>query len=172
MANKIFNIQFENSPIKVDEKFNEVYNDSDNAFFVSKNVFTHEDDGLTFDYQYAIEGIWCDGKIFYSLMLVPCPKSLTRNKLQSVADFCGVDSEDVTIYDICTYGCYVIMDNECIECNEIEDKYFDLIASVLSTIDRLHDFYLDKCINRIGNTGWDMLYDYVKGVNFLSKLAV
>lgn len=171
MENSIFGITFNGVPTKVNTKFNEVYFEDDNAFFESKDTFTHEDDGLTFNYKYVIEAVWCEGKIYYSLFLVPCADSLNKGKRLSVADCCGVEEDEISIYDICSYGCNVCMGTEVVDNENIEDTYLDKVSSVYKVIDSLRGFYLDKYVNRIGNTGWDMLDDFINGNDFIKKVA-
>lgn len=171
MENSIFGITFNGVPTKIDTKFNEIYFEDDNAFFESKETFTHEEDGLTFNYKYAIEAVWCEGKIYYGLYLVPCADSLNKDKRSSVADCCGVNEDEITINDISSYGCNVCMGTEVVDNEDIEDTYLDKIASVYEVIDSLRGFYLDKYVNRIGNTGWDMLDDFINGNDFIKKIV-
>ena len=72
---KVFGIEF-NSVVNVENKFDEVFNDDEMVFYESKKTFHHVEDGLTFDYKYVIVGEYCDGKLYYSLDLVPCSNSL------------------------------------------------------------------------------------------------
>lgn len=170
MENSIFGITF-NDVTKVDNIFNEEFFESDNVFFESKETFTHEEEGLTFNYKYAIEAVECEGKIYYGLYLVPCADSLDRSKRGVIADFCGVDESDITIYDIQSYGCGVLMGSEDVISEEIDTTYLDKIASVCGIIDSLRGFYLDKPQNRIGTSGWDMLDDYINGKSWLKKIG-
>ena len=169
MENKIFGITLKSALQNVYDKFEEDFFESDHAFFVSKETFTHEDDGLNFDYKYAIEADYCEGKIFYMLNLVPCANSLNKAKLESVASCSGVDESEVNIYDICAYGCSVMMGCESVESEDVDEHYLNVIASVFESVDRLRGFYLDKYVNRIGNTGWDLLDDFVNGKDYISK---
>ena len=170
MENSIFGIAFNGLPTKIDTKFNEIYFEDDNAFFESKETFTHEEENLTFNYKYAIEAVQCEGKIYYGLYLVPCADSLNKDKRSSVADCCGVDEDEITIYDISSYGCNGCMGTEVVDNEYIEDTYLDKIASVCGIIDSLRGFYLDKPQNRIGTSGWDMLDDYINGKSWLKKV--
>ena len=168
---KIFGIEF-NSVVNVEEKFEEVFNDVEMVFYESKETFHHEEEGLTFDYKYVIVGEYCEGKLYYSLHLVPCANSLGEEKRVRVASTCCLDEDEITIYDIWSYGYTIHLGTETEEGEEFNDEYFSLIASVFETINSMRGFYLDRYVNRIGNTGWDMLYDFVNGVSFLSKYKV
>lgn len=168
---KIFGIEF-NSVVNVETKFDEVFNDCDMVFYESKETFHHDEEGLSFDYKYAIVGECCEGMLYYSLYLVPCANSLGEKNRSVVASCCGLDEEDLTIYDIWSYGCNVQFGCESEEGEEFNDEYFSLISSVFETINSLKGFYLDRYVNRIGNNGWDMLEDFINDVPFLSKLYV
>lgn len=172
MSNKIFGIELLSSVINVNDKFVCVFDDDDMVFYESKETFHHEEEGLTFDYKYAIVGEYCEGKTYYSLDLVPCANSLNEKKRADVASCSCMDEEDIETYDIWSYGCNVHLGCESEEGEEFNNKYFDLIASVFETINSMRGFYLDKAVNRIGNSGWDMLNDFVNGIPFLSKLNV
>lgn len=168
---KIFDIEF-NSVVNVETKFEEVFNECDMVFYESKETFHHDEEGLSFDYKYVIVGECCEGTLYYSLALVPCANSLGEKKRSEVALCCGLDEEDLTIYDIWSYGCNVQFGCESEEGEEFNDEYFSLIASVFESINSLRGFYLDRYVNRIGNNGWDMLEDFINDVPFLSKLYV
>ena len=169
--NKVFGIEF-NSVVNVENKFDEVFNDGDMVFYESKETFHHDENGLTFDYKFAIVGEYCEGTLYYSLGLVPCANSLGASKRLEVASCCCLDEDELTIYDIWSYGCNIYLGCESEEGEEFNDEYFSLIASVFETINSMRGFYLDKYVNRFGNTGWDMLNDFVNDVPFLSKFKV
>ena len=169
MSNKIFGISFDNVPTKVNTKFDEIFFEDDNVFFEDKTTHTHKEEGLTFHYKYAIEAVWCDGSIYYSLYLVPCADSLCESKRKSIADFCGLDEDEIDIYDIISYGCGVCIGREVVDNENIETAYLDKAASVVDVIDSFRGFYLDKNVNRIGNNGWDMLDDFINGNDFIQK---
>lgn len=166
----IFDIKF-NDVTKVDRVFNNVYFERYYAFFESIDTFTHEEYNLTFNYKYAIEATCVDDKIYYYLYLVPCADSLNKGKRGDIADFCGVDESEITIYDICSYGCGVLMGSEDVISDEIDTTYLDKIASACDIIDSLRGFYLDKPQNRIGTNGWDLFDDYINGKSFLTKVG-
>lgn len=169
--NKIFGFELKSDIINVNDKFDVIWGDNDEfIFYESKETFHHEEEGLTFDYKYVIVGEYCEGKMHYTLYLVPCPNSLGEEKRKSVAACGGIDVEDIEAYDIWSYGCNILIGSECEEGEVFNNVYFDLIASVFEIVDSMRGFFLDRYVNRIGNNGWDMLNDFVNDVPFLSKL--
>ena len=53
---------------------------------------------------------------------------------------------------------------ECID-GGFDKSVVDCIANVVDFIDNMRGFYLDRYQNRLGSTGWDYLYDFVKDVD-------
>ena len=158
----IFGITPSNLTNKFTDHFDVVYDD-DHFQAVSKKVFKHDDEGLTFEYQYVVSildtATFDDGErqTLLSLDLVPCFDSLHENSKDSVLSACGYNTTiDVADYGFCVpigYDTMPIDDDYLFE----NDERLDLIASVYEDIDRLRGFYLDKPINRLGTTGWDCI---------------
>lgn len=170
MKNSIFGISFDGKLTNVYDKFNEVFFESDNSFFESKQTFTlKEEDGLTFNYKYVIEGVWCDDKIFYTLALVPCANSLDNGMRSKVASCSGVEEDEITTYDIFSYGCNVSFGTKVVDSNYTNIMIFDMISSVVDVIDSLRGFYLDKPTNRLGTTGWELLDYFINGIDYVNK---
>lgn len=130
-----------------------------------------------------------DGKnrVFYSVYMVPVPEHLSQEHRNSVYSCSGMDpDEDTLAYaDIVSYGIGVLLANDAVimddEC-EVTDDALDLAATCSVPINpafddrfrmagiveqtnvpivNLRGFFLDMYQNRIGNTGWDYLADYV-----------
>lgn len=169
MIDSIFGIKPSTiKPEALENNFIERYFESDNAFFETKETFHHEEDGLVFDYKYIIEAVWCDGSIFYGLYLVPDAKSLAPEKLTSVAKCSGIEEDEVDYYDIFSYGINILVGNyEDKDCEDIKEDIINLIANIYTFVDGMFGFYMDKIQNRIGTSGWDMLNDYINGINFM-----
>lgn len=171
--NKIFGFELKSDVINVNDKFDVMWGDNDDfIFYESKETFHHKEEGLTFDYKYVIVGEYCEGKMHYTLYLVPCANSLGEEKRKSVAACSGIGVEDIETYDIWSYGCNILMGSESEEGETFNNEYFDLIASVFEIVDSMRGFFLDRYVNRIGNNDWDMLNDFVNDVPFLSRLKV
>ena len=183
-ANEIFNIQFNAKQGMLNEKFNEYSRDDDSLRYISKEEFLHDEtdcdeDGLKFNYRYVINGdAYCDrGKIhrFYNLYLVVCPKSLCKEKLEDVLDCCGISADEANCCDVVDYGILVPMGDVEFEFDEDNDEgwndeVLNNIANVFETINGLRGFYLDKPMNRLGNTGWDLLYEAVRGKDLFESV--
>lgn len=181
MKYKIFGIETDHDVYKVDDKF-ECIDLDETLFYQSKEVFQHrEDDVLNFDYKYYIEVIdWdaCTGEekgvYMVNFGIVPMFESLNDEKKSSVISCCGCEDTTPDVYDVHSYGCSVPLGNVEIEhhgmtydeCEELQTT-LNGIANVFETIDRLRGFFLDRHVNRIGSTGWDLLNDYINGVNFV-----
>lgn len=177
-ANEIFGIKFNRVNGMLADKFNERYNEDEYIQFVSEEEFVHEEEDFNFKYRYIISGdaLWENGKVrrFYMLSLVVTPDSLKTEKLESVLSCCGVTKEDCTCEDVYDYGCSIPFGNEMVECDESEDTGWDMdkfedIANVFIPMDRMRGFHLDKPLNRLGNTGWDFLSDFIHGKSLIDS---
>ena len=146
------------------EKFDCYYDNDDNAFFISKDIFTSTENVKIrdFNYQYVIECYAFKDKWYYLLSLVVCPESLDSKILEDVADSCGMDKRDVEICDVCLNGLYVCFGIEVIEGDKLNHDVLTNIANVFETMDSMRGFYLDKNTNGSYN-GWDILRRCVEG---------
>lgn len=182
MQHNIFGIST-NGDQRFADKFNTVFDESESYF--ESQVFHHDvDDDIKFDYTYCVHVFdWreYDSKkcaIGIQLYLVPTFQSLTKEKQDSVLSCCCIDADDVTVMDMVSYGIgvplgYVEVEvDENFEYDTDDDKIasvLDSIANVYETIDAMRGFYLDKPVNRLGSDGWDLLYDYVNGNDFIQS---
>ncbi len=114
--------------------------------------------------------------------LIPTFESLNKKQQESLANFCGFTIEEyreyinaynnpetITCNDIFDYGMYVVLGYECQEyetpCECVDDYDYTkqtlaAIANVYEAVGSLIGFYLDKPVNRIGETGWDYLKQF------------
>ena len=153
----------------VDKLFELDFDNEERIEYYSKNEYHHtEDDGLNFDYRYLITAnLWNDGygrdKWYVTLDLVPSPQSLCDEKAESVCQCCGIDRDELNHSDINDYGLGVIL-----ACQTTSEKdpqqLIDLASSIVSAVDSLRGFFLDRRINAIGTTGWDILQNAINGV--------
>ena len=167
--------------VKVEEHFEEWYNDDGMLYLVSKKEYEHDEHGeddINFKYKYVIRAMDIanlsgdeEAPIAIELLLVPSPESLCEDTRESVKDSMG--NEDIDYYDVSEYGISVRMADEYLEGIE-EDKYNlddieavrDMVEAITATyesMDRMRGFYLDRSWNRIGTTGWDTLRNAVLG---------
>jgi len=146
----------------------EVRYDEDDTFFAeTKETFSYdfEDDDLKFKYKFVIEADYCEGNVFYALQLVPTPESLCKSKLEDVISCSGIEEDEADIYDVCSYGASILFASTKTEGEEIKHDVIDAIANTLDVFNRIWFGYsLDKYQNAI-NTGWDLLNDYIKGID-------
>ena len=184
MNNEIFNIKFTDRKSWKDD-FNRSYDD---YTVFSKKTYEHREEGLNFDYKYAISVIdmfdrtWdsdCEGRYDVELYLIPVQKSLNREVLEATARMTGCEDsfdpdkpEDIPLNDLLDAGNAVRVGYQSFNglTEESIDELMDLAASVVPCIDALRGFYLDKRQNAIGTTGWDMLNEFVgDGTSFVER---
>lgn len=167
-------------------------------FFVSKEIYHHdinnEDDG-DFEYRYVIAiedyGIYGDMEMFaVGLAMIPLTRYIL-NELESMGyeNLKTGDSEEDILHsesfaiEAMREGYSILFGNESFDYTSDDDesvkKQFELAnesalvaANSVNCINSLRGFYLDRCVNRIGTTGWDMLGEYVydKGNAFAATL--
>jgi hypothetical protein len=181
MKHEIFGISTD-MDIKFDEKFEVIYDSGETMIAQSKETFTHEEEGLNFKYKYVIEvadGNTWDGENNYyiELSVVPTFDSLCNKKKEYLLDSACVEECDVNIYDVFNEGYSLFIGYEKYPTNDIPmDEHkevtsaLDSIASVFETINAIRGFYFDKYVNRIGNTGWDFLNDFINDIPFIDSL--
>lgn len=176
-TDEMFGIKFKAADGMLEEKFDRLNFDDDNARYVSKEKFTHEEDDLSFGYRYVIDAeMTCeDGMVHreYSLKLVVEPSSLCADKLERVVSCSGIAAEEATVSDLVDYVTgYVVMGSKSTECEETLDDGWDMdmfnyMANVFESIDNTKKTYLDAVANVMGNTGWDLLDEAVNGADLL-----
>lgn len=177
MKHEIFGISTDCDNNKFEDKFDCLY-DGCGAFYESKETF-HHDDETSFDYKFCVEVIDLDeacgdDKYGIELSLVPMFGSLNKKKQDSILSSCCIEENEVNTYDIHQYGCsvplgFVEIDNEGVSYDKCKGVQSALaaIANVFESINGLRGFFLDKCVNGIGTTGWDLLNDYINGNDFV-----
>ena len=159
---KIFDLETSKRFDSWEEKFICENDDDEGALFLSKEIFTCDDDPdyKPFKYRYAIDCFydWEGEKWIYSLMFVLLPESITEKNLAAVASTCGVELDEVGISDMLAEGGLAVhLDSTSTDGEELDDNTITNIAHVFETIDRLRGFYFDKTWNAIGSNGWDVL---------------
>ena len=177
----IFGIGTETLYHRLSDKFEAVFEDPSSCLcYQSKEVFRHDvDDDLKFDYRYVIEvvdlGDWTgeDGKVLINLQIVPEFSSLCEKHKSALLASYGVDGKELTSHDVASYGLEVTVGSETFEITTSLDRSrkvklaLDTIASVFESVNSLRGFYLDRYVNRIGSTGWDLLRDFVNGDDYV-----
>lgn len=172
--------------IFVKDVFENLYDDIDEQFYLSKKTFKHEEEGFNFDYKYAIRVINMEEVIgeklpvYVSLLLIVSPNSLNKevaNRVQeSIGEWEGV-SENWKYKDISDYGFDVVMGEANIE-DDGSPYYGDnknlqhTLKSICYTYectDSLRGFYLDKSWNMLGSNGWDIIRKCIIGEDFVQS---
>lgn len=147
--------------------------ESKSHYFKSLKTFHHDDD-ISFDYKFVVrfdEMYWINSKDFaFDFSLVFLPDSLSENNLESIMRTCGIEKEDVNVYDIYDQGFLSISfgSGTC-----AKGKLFDTmvqISNVYEIFNTFFGYYVDKPINRIGTTGWDIIKHAVKGTDIFKKM--
>lgn len=146
------------------------------SYYVSKKTYNHNEKGLNFRYKYAIriedlEELVVDddfrGKIEVTLFFVPI--DICESVKASIMNTLGIqDASDILPSDIIMEGFVADFGSEIINnCRSLKGskvkECLNSIATLLNTFDKKRGFYLDKTINSIGTTGWDMIKNAVLG---------
>ena len=164
--------------VKVEEHFEEGYNDAGYLFLLGKKEFQHEEEGFNFKYRYAIRVLDLEelsgeegAPILIELLLVPSPESLCEKAIEDVGESFDWERDDLSIeckyWDIAEYSYAVRMLEDSIK-GVTEDKYdllelepvkakIEALVAVYEAVDRMRGFYLDRACNLTGTTGWDTL---------------
>ena len=183
MKHEIFGWPFDHEPKKLEDLFDCVRDADDEVIYESKETYEHREEGLNFDYKFAIrtenayemtgepedENMW-----HMELFLVPTIDSLLPNKQKELQDMVGEYGEP-NIIDLIDEGSYVQFGFEAVKVDP--DKGYDAVmlpkydeaASVVDSMNAMRGFYLDKPLNKIGSTGWDILNGLVgNGKSFIT----
>lgn len=159
-------------------------NYSDSAFYETKKVYKHEEEGFNFNYKYIVrvEDLYelsgedeLKGKVSVELYLVPTEDSMSEKTKNKIRESFGYDEDDIIyLADIIDYGLGVRMGYETVENVRYLDgtkvhSKLNEIATVLDTIDSMRGFYLDKAWNLIGTNGWDVLKEMLFDKDFIKS---
>jgi hypothetical protein len=118
----------------------------------------------------------CEGQVDIEMLLVPLAKYCSEKTLKRANSDEGRQTDEQDLYD---YGCYVVMGRELLKGVEgdtpldtevVENKIKAAVAS-FTAFGGMCGFYLDRYQNRIGNTGWDYLNEWVKDID-MAKVAI
>lgn len=52
--------------------------------------------------------------------------------------------------------------------NDIEEFIYK-VGNVIKILDNLMGFFLDKPVNKIGSTGWDMIFNCLDGESYIKR---
>ena len=183
MKHEIFGWVVDHEPKKLDDLFDCVRDADGEVIYESKQTYEHREEGLNFDYKFVIraedayeltgepedENVWP-----MEMLLVPTIDSLLPKKQKALQDMVGEDGEPSTI-DLIDEGFYVQIGFEAVKVDPAEgydavmNPKYDEAASVVDNMNAMRGFYLDKPLNMIGSTGWDILNELVgNGKSFIT----
>lgn len=167
---KVFGVNIQtNKRVDIDNDFTLCEETDVTVVYVSNEIYHHNDDpNYDFNYQFVIEAYMDNGITVYSLFMVPTFDSMSEERKKDIVNMCGTDEPN--ILDVFYYGAMIMLHSEYTE-EEYDKNVMDKIASMISMINSLRCFYLDKEQNSIGTTGWMILdyllydKDYIKATN-------
>lgn len=96
-------------------------------------------------------------------VFVPFPDTLTESHKESIASSYGMAPSDLTVEQIGEYGLCVPITNAWGA--ETWDAGYEEIVNQSAFMSFAPGFAMDRPMNRLGTTGWDMLRDAVDDVN-------
>lgn len=151
---------------KFDEVFEETY---DEETWVTRKTYHQVDPPLSFKYKYVLKTVEVEDPddsgepaTLVTLEMTLLPESLCKAKREELANDCGCEEKDLTVTDVAHYffcGCIPFGD-KLVKCgcdDEGVDAIKDTVASILSSVDMLRGFMLNRCMNKLGTTGWDLV---------------
>lgn len=153
---------------KLDKKFNDIFEaTADDEKFMTKQVYTHSEPGLSFKYRYVYQEVYMAGyedkptdAVCTCLYMVMEPKSLCKSRREQVVRDAGIKDatiDDMNVIDVMDSGIGSVLVAKKTTTEKEADKLRDVVANVLIGYDGLRGFYLDGYQNLIGTTGWDVL---------------
>ena len=108
-----------------------------------------------------------------TLGVIPSFNSLTDSCQETILNqFTNEDRErllkdkEQLLMDILYYGYAIQLYSETVNSNNLRDT-IDSAMAVSPCIKELIGFELDRMVNRIGNTGWDLLRDFCEGIDLI-----
>ena len=143
---------------KFEDLFDEGY---DETLWYTKKVYTQNDDELPFKYRYAFRAFEVeDGKFVTELCLAIEPESLCKEKQDELLATTGLeDASQITIEDAidCLFCASIPFASETANDAESLEALKDACATALPAYDMMRGFYIDRPMNRVGTTGWDLI---------------
>lgn len=153
----------------------------DEIIFKSKEKYKYdfEEDSMKFDYHLILhieilEIEELNNQIYSTLYLVPTAEFLDPKKVQQVCKNYDVKSHMIDFDMMSSEFIFPILTQETIDIKNIQefsekDKYIEqylLSASIASeVINTMLGFYMDKIMNMIGTTNWDLLHSCLEDID-------
>jgi len=153
----------------------------DEIIFKSKEIYKYdfEEDAMKFDYHLVLhleilEIKELNNKIYSTLYLVPTAEYLDPKKVQQVCKDYDVKPHMIDFDMMHLEFIFPMLVQEIIDIEKIQefsenDNYIQqylLSASIASeVIQHMLGFYMDKTMNRIGTTNWDLLHSCLEDID-------
>lgn len=153
------------------EKFTQEYDNDCEELYSSIETFRHDADD-EFDFKYKMCVKFVDYREFggegigYELMMVVMPESLHKTHIGKICADYDFSPDRIELRDVIDDVSAVVRfaGGQCEEWDE-KDGILLRIAHVFEAMNRLRGFYIDKCWNCIGSTGWDTLGYAINGTD-------
>jgi len=154
-----------------------IYSSDEEIIFLTKKIYHHKEEGLNFNYKYAIcavdmrftgddqfaeDNVWA-----IEIYLVVSPSSLNKDIKQSIKDYTGgyCEYQDILQYGL---GIRMLYENKRFPEENIEERMYE-IANLIEFLDIMRGFYLDRYVNKIGSTGWDVIFTCVSNDDYIQR---
>lgn len=150
---------------KFDDLFDEVYDDYSEGIWATKRTYRQQDPSCPFKYKYVFRAIYPDDEddkdIATSLSLVMMPESFCKAKRAKLAEVSGMDEDKLEVYDVFSNGWDGVVQfaTKTVHGEEGLRLAKDEAASCLSAFDGMRGFFIDRPLNMVGTTGWDMIFE-------------
>ena len=151
--------------------FEEIWNDDEELCLKFNEKFSNYfiEDGKEISYHFYLNFLGNE-EVGYVLELnmMPTLDFISTNKLKEIAEDYNIPIRELIEYDVLSNNWTPLLASENIEFDIISDLSWysegiiDLIetsTSVIPNINNLIGFYMDKSVNMIGTTNWDLLRD-------------
>jgi len=150
-----------------------IFNNDDEILLATKKTFEHREDGLNFDYKYLIHAIDLytigedDNAFNISIHLVVSPAFIDKELKEDIKDYNGgyCDYDDIFFY-----GLRIPLLRELYYVRDNIEEFLYKVGNIIEPLDSMKGFYLDRPINKLGSTGWDMIFNCLDGKSFIHKV--
>lgn len=153
----------------LDTRFDDLFEWCYDAVWATKKVYDQDDPELPFKYKYVYREYEVEDGLMSDLVLVMMPESLGEKVRADMAACACVDEKDLNETDVALdgRGCIqiaskLIKDKDGIDNPDEDERVKEMretVANCLPAFNGLHGFYLDRYVNQLGTTGWDVILE-------------
>ena len=159
------------------DKMECIFATDDEIILLTNKTYRHEEEGLNFEYKYAVSAIDMrftgdeqlteDNAFGIEIYLIVAPTSLHKDVIEKIKETTGgyCEYQDILQYGL---GVRMLYENKGYPVENIEEIMYK-IANFIEPMDHIRGFYLDRYINKIGSTGWDLIFNCVDGESFIKR---